>query len=43
MNYIESFQCYLQEEGKRHRTIQEYVASVVGVNPASSSESNILE
>lgn len=31
MNYIDSFQCYLQEEGKRHRTIQEYVASVVAL------------
>lgn len=31
MNYIDSFQCYLQEEGKRPRTIQEYVASVVAL------------
>ncbi|MDG0949993.1 phage integrase N-terminal SAM-like domain-containing protein [Bacillus paranthracis] len=31
MNYIDSFQCYLQEEGKRHRTIQEYVASIVAL------------
>ncbi|MED3325092.1 hypothetical protein P4377_27305 [Bacillus thuringiensis] len=31
MNYIDSFQCYLQEERKRHRTIQEYVASVVAL------------
>lgn len=31
MNYIDSFQCYLQEEGKRHHTIQKYVASVVAL------------
>ncbi|EOO23307.1 hypothetical protein ICM_05697 [Bacillus cereus BAG1X2-3] len=31
MNYIDSFQCYLQEEGKRNRTIEEYVAAVLAL------------
>lgn len=28
MNYIDSFQHYLQEEGKRNRTIQKYVIEI---------------
>lgn len=31
MNYIDAFQIYLQEEGRRNRTIQEYVAFVVAL------------